>query len=58
VGQPHLDLSDPKKLWTLDDVRGIEFGSPNVTLNEMTDAEREAWAAAYRSNPNRTPAAV
>jgi propane monooxygenase large subunit len=58
VGQPHLDLSDPKKLWTLDDVRGIEFGSPNVTLNEMTDAEREAWAASYRSNPNRTPAGV
>jgi propane monooxygenase large subunit len=22
IGQPHLDLDDPKKMWTLDDVRG------------------------------------
>jgi propane monooxygenase large subunit len=29
-----------------------------VLLNEMTDAERDAWAAAYRANPNRTPAGV
>jgi propane monooxygenase large subunit len=56
VGQPHLHLDDPKKLWTLDDFRGIEFGSPNILLNEMTDAERDAWAASYRANPNRTPA--
>ena len=54
IPQPHLHLDDPKKLWTLDDVRGIPFGSPKVALNNMTDAEREAWAAAYRSNPNRT----
>jgi propane monooxygenase large subunit len=58
VGQPHLHLDDPKKLWTTDDFRGIEFRSPKVLLNEMTDAERDAWAAAYRANPNRTPAGV
>jgi propane monooxygenase large subunit len=54
VAQPHLDLSDAKKLWTLNDVRGIEFRSPNVVLNGMSDTEREAWAAAYRANPNRS----
>jgi propane monooxygenase large subunit len=58
IGQPHLHLDDPKKLWTTDDFRGIEFRSPKVILNEMSDAEREAWAAAYRANPNRTPATV
>lgn len=52
IGQPHLDLDDPKKLWTLDDLRGIPFASPNVTLNQMTDQERAEWAAAYRANPN------
>lgn len=52
IPQPHLDLDDPKKMWTLDDVRGIPFASPNVTLNEMSDQEREEWAAAYRANPN------
>jgi propane monooxygenase large subunit len=40
------------------DMKGIEFGSPNVTLNAMSDAEREAFAASYRANPNRTPASV
>ncbi|GAB3697979.1 hypothetical protein [Saccharopolyspora tripterygii] len=54
IPQPHLDLDDPKKLWTLDDLRGIQFASPNVTLNQMTDQEREEWAAAYRANPNVT----
>lgn len=52
IPQPHLDLDDPKKLWTLDDLKGIPFASPNVALNKMTDAEREQWAAAYRANPN------
>lgn len=56
IPQPHLDLDDPKKLWTLDDVRGIQFGSPNITLNEMSDAEREAHIAAYKANPNVTAA--
>jgi propane monooxygenase large subunit len=56
IPQPHLDLDDPKKLWTLDDLKGIQFASPNVTLNQMSDAEREQWAAAYRANPNITVA--
>ncbi|MGQ4511469.1 methane monooxygenase [Streptomyces sp. DW26H14] len=56
VPQPHLDLDDPKKLWTLDDVRGNTFISPNVSLNEMSDEEREAHVAAYRSHSNVTPA--
>ena len=41
-------------MWTLDDLRGIQFSSPNVTLNQMTDQEREEWAASYRANPNVT----
>jgi propane monooxygenase large subunit len=57
IPQPHLDLDDPKKLWTLDDVRGITFQSPNVLLNQMTDAEREAAVAAYTSGgPGGRPA--
>ncbi|KLL96470.1 hypothetical protein NJ76_00470, partial [Rhodococcus sp. IITR03] len=48
IGQPHLDL-DPKKMWTLDDVRGNTFQSPNVLLNQMSDAEREAHVAEYRA---------
>ncbi|MFZ2238232.1 methane monooxygenase [Gordonia amarae] len=51
IPQPHLDL-DPDKMWTLDDVRGNVFNSPNVLLNEMSDDEREAHIAAYRTNPN------
>jgi propane 2-monooxygenase large subunit len=49
IPQPHLDL-DPKKMWTLDDVRGSVFNSPNVLLNEMSDEEREAYIAAYRAD--------
>ncbi|PYE15155.1 propane monooxygenase large subunit [Williamsia limnetica] len=57
IPQPHLHLDDPKKLWTLDDVRGIQFGSPNVTLNEMSDAEREAHIAEYKAGgPGGRPA--
>jgi propane monooxygenase large subunit len=37
-------------MWTLDDVRGIVFNSPNVLLNEMSDEEREAYIAAYRAD--------
>ncbi len=51
IPQPHLDL-DPKKMWTLDDVRGNVFNSPNVLLNEMSDEERDAHIAAYRANTN------
>lgn len=56
IPQPHLDLDDPKKLWTLDDLRGIQFLSPNVLLNQMSDGEREHWAASYRANDNVCPA--
>ena len=52
IPQPHLDLDDPAKMWTTDDIRGITFQSPNVLLNQMSDAEREAHIAAYRANPN------
>ena len=55
IGQPHLDLDDPKKMWTLDDVRGNTFNSPNVLLNEMSDAEREAHIAAYRAGAQFPP---
>ena len=57
IGQPHLDLDDQKKLWTLDDVRGINFASPNILLNEMSDADREAHLAAYKAGgPGGRPA--
>jgi propane monooxygenase large subunit len=56
VPQPHLDL-DPKKMWTLDEVRGITLNSPNVLLNEMSPAEREEHMAAYkRGGPAGRPA--
>jgi len=59
VCQPHLDLDDPKKLWTLDDVKGYPFPSPNVTLNEMAPEEREKFAAEYRKGgPAGRPAAA
>ena len=48
VAQPHLDLDDPKKLWTLDHLRRMpEVQSPNVLLNQMSDAERQAFHADY-----------
>ena len=47
VPQPHLDL-DPKKMWTLDEVRGITLQSPNVLLNEMSPEEREKHIAALQ----------
>jgi propane monooxygenase large subunit len=58
VAQPHLDLDDPKKLWTLDHLRRMPpLQSPNVLLNEMSDAEREAFAAQYvRGGPAGRPA--
>jgi len=61
VPQPHLDL-DPKKMWTLDDVRGNTLLSPNVLLNEMSPEEREQHIAKYKAGgpagrPAREPAA-
>ena len=48
TAQPHLDLGDPKKMWTVEDMRGLPFPSPNVTLNAMSPQEREEHVAAYR----------
>jgi propane monooxygenase large subunit len=44
-------------MWTLDDVRGLPFPSPNVLLNEMSDDERDAHVAAYKQGgPGGRPA--
>src|SRR6202167_4062275 len=58
VSQPHLDLDDPKKLWTLDHLRRMpEVQSPNVLLNQMTDEQRAAFVADYnRQGPAGRPA--
>ncbi|HZD67316.1 MAG TPA: hypothetical protein VE152_14560 [Acidimicrobiales bacterium] len=48
IPQPHLNLDDPKKLWTLDDFRGYPFPSPNVALNAMSPEDRQAFAEDYR----------
>ena len=48
VPQPHLDL-DPKKMWTLDDVKGNTLNSPNILLNEMTPEDREKHVATYKA---------
>jgi propane 2-monooxygenase large subunit len=47
VPQPHV-LFDDSKMWTLDHVRGIEFQSPRVLINEMSDDEREKWYEEYK----------
>ena len=58
IPQPHLDL-DPKEIWTLDNVRGITFNSPNIPLNEMSAEERERHMAEYkRGGPAGRPAAA
>ncbi len=48
IPQPHLDL-DPKKMWTLDEVRGATLNSPNVLLNQMSPEERDAHVAHYKA---------
>lgn len=48
IPQPHLDL-DPKKMWTLDQTKGITLLSPNVTLNEMSPEDRETHMAKYKA---------
>jgi propane monooxygenase large subunit len=47
VPQPHVHFDD-SKMWTLDHVRGIEFQSPRVLLNEMSDDERQKWYEEYK----------
>ncbi|QIN83350.1 methane monooxygenase [Rubrobacter tropicus] len=48
VPQPHVQF-DEKKMWTLDRMKGIEFQSPNVLLNQMSDEEREKHMAEYKA---------
>jgi len=49
VAQPHLELGDQKKMWTLDHLRRCPpLQSPNVLFNEMTPDERAAYADKYR----------
>jgi propane monooxygenase large subunit len=48
TAQPHLQLGDQKKMWTLDHLRRCPpLGSPNVLFNEMTPEERTAYHAKY-----------
>jgi propane monooxygenase large subunit len=35
-------------MWTLDHLKGIEFQSPNVLLNQMTPEQRDAWLVDYK----------
>jgi propane monooxygenase large subunit len=48
VPQPHVHF-DEKKMWTLDNTKGIEFQSPNILLNQMSDEEREKHIAEYKA---------
>jgi propane 2-monooxygenase large subunit len=47
VPQPHV-IFDEAKMWTTDNIKGIQFQSPNVLLNEMSDDEREKHMDEYR----------
>ena len=48
TAQPHLQLGDQKKMWTLDHLRRCPpLGSPNVLFNEMSPEERTAYHASY-----------
>jgi propane 2-monooxygenase large subunit len=47
VAQPHV-IFEQDKMWTLDNIRGIEFQSPKVLLNEMSDDEREKHMEEYK----------
>jgi propane monooxygenase large subunit len=49
IPQPHLDLDDPSKLWTVDDCRGFTLPSPNSALAEMSDEERKRFVSAYKA---------
>ena len=56
IPQPHLDL-DPKKMWTLDELKGYTLQSPNILLNEMSPEEREAHVADYKARRSGGPQA-
>ena len=56
IGQPHLDLDDPKKMWTLDDVRGNHVQEPQRparTRCPTTSAKRTS--PTYRADGSRSP---
>jgi propane monooxygenase large subunit len=57
VAQPHLQLGDQSKMWTLDHLRRCPpLQSPNVLLNQMSDDERATFAARYvRGGPAGRP---
>ena len=48
VPQPHV-LFDEKKMWTTENTKGIEFQSPNILLNQMSDEEREKHMEEYKA---------
>ncbi len=48
VPQPHVQFDD-SKMWKLEHVRGNPFPSPKVTLNEMSDEEREEHIKDYKA---------
>ena len=53
IPQPHLDL-DPKKMWTLDEVKGITLNSPNVTAQrDVARGPREARRGLQEGRPRR-----
>jgi len=35
-------------MWTLENMKGYTLNSPNILLNEMSPAEREAHVAEYK----------
>ena len=47
IPQPHLRFDD-KEMWTLDDVRGHQLGSPLRGFRALSPIEREVAAAEYR----------
>src|SRR3989442_492780 len=47
IPQPHV-IFDDKYMWTLDHLKGIQFQSPNVLLNQMTPEQRDAWLVEYK----------
>jgi len=47
VAQPHLNF-DEKDMWTLDDIRGHQLGSPLRGFRALTPEQREVAVADYR----------
>ncbi len=47
VPQPHV-IFDDRYMWTVDHLKGLEFKSPNVVLNQMTPEQRAKHIEEYR----------